>query len=572
MFAGFAETPFRPLSTPAQRRLFQCMLSLWVDSCDDGDEGCGDEFIAPCPLWRMFSPHLQWSLVADVARWCLCDGESAPAKLSLPHKAALWALYFNFEGRGLRVEIDLQDEIKRFSYPVPVSPTPPSQSGTSSLMTLSESYMRDMLRHTAALVEAEGGDLAGAGLSVLPEAAPSAGRPMRDLACPSKFFQLLWRVLPHPQAGEVAVRPLPSSENRYRRLLLEAWLEHIAEGSLVALGLPTRLFIGPSGEKRHPLISYADMTAEDCSVVLPLVTVRAINGLVDSDEGLLLGYLRETNTHRIRTLVAIAQDANATFEASWDKDKSCTSRAAAVVQLLSRAGSFWGEDVNPETEREGEAANGAPKRTAVDVLTNAAHFRRALVEFSQRSVCATERPVWECASGGGRVLPSGVGPTAADVAAFSACGETFGESLSMGVAATLSERKLHRMMGEYHAAMEAMHGSAESNAVPGPDTLLARAYDTPYLRLAAIRSIAHPAASVHLDVLSPLETRRAAKQSLLSEINSCSHCKVERAAGELSACAACKVARYCGRACQKAAWPAHKHVCAGLQAAVPAAK
>lgn len=539
------------------------MLSLWVDSYNEGDEGCGDIFIAPCPLWRLFSPHLQWSLVADLARWCLCDFEPVPVKLSLPHKAALWALYFTFEGRGLQVEIDSQDVGCTDSAPAPTPPSVAPRPDDPSIAALSGASLRDMLRQTAALIEAEGGDLTGAGLAVLPDAVTSIGRPARQRRSPASFQQLLLRALPDQGDPKVLHHALPSPLNRYRRLLLEAWLEHAADGGLGALGLPGRIFSRPGGEKRRLGISYADMTTGDCWVMLPLVTVRAINGLVDGDDGLLLGYLQETDAPRMRALLAVARDANASFEASWEKDKSCTSRAAAVVQLLSRAGSFSGDDVDPEIEREGEASEDSSKRTALDVSTGVERFRRALIEFSQRAVSATERPVWDCVCD----KHSSHGVTAADVAVFSACGEVFGECLGVGVATTLSQRKLQRMLGEYHAAMEAMHGRAELSETQGRPSQLERAYGTPHLRLAAIRAIAHPAACVYLDLASPLESRQAAKRSLLSTVNSCSRCGAVCAVGGLSACSACKVARYCGRACQKADWPSHKPVCAALQAA-----
>jgi hypothetical protein len=43
--------------------------------------------------------------------------------------------------------------------------------------------------------------------------------------------------------------------------------------------------------------------------------------------------------------------------------------------------------------------------------------------------------------------------------------------------------------------------------------------------------------------------------------------EVQLVSGRSCLCAGCRIARYCGRACQRAAWQQHKHVCKALAAA-----
>ena len=563
VFRGFPVTDFHPLRTAAQQRLFQSMLSHWYDSLNSGDEGPGDVFITACPLWRMLSSHFQLSLVADLARWCLCEGEPVPKSLSLFHKAALWALHFNFAG-ALECEIDTD---------TPFGPPDPSPSvdrrlgGPASSWEASVTWNKaEILRESAALVAAQGGDTAALGLDVLPHAAErgdgaasGAGMGRRRLS----FLSAMRRALPAPR--DAPPPAVPSHYNRLRRLLLEAWQAWGGAGGLSPLRLPAEVFAEPGGGALRRLAITADgMGSDEMRALLPLVVVRAVVGLGDSDEGLLLGRLKVEDAQRMRALLGLAERANTDYEAAWRADKARTARDVAVVSLLSRTGSLWGSDVDPETEWEGDRAR-EPEDSELhpcDAHSRAAEYRESTRAFATLHADGEAEPhASDCRDGVADLLgghPNG-GPTQMDRAAFAS--GALGEPLAWGCTQRISERREARMVGEFHAAMEALHGGGAGAAA------LEAAYDSPRLRLAAIRAISHPAAPVWLDLTPPFEERRALQQRRAEELLSCDLCSAVCDAGALHLCSGCRVARYCGRACQKRAWPTHKPVCLAIRSA-----
>lgn len=565
IFGGFPVTDFRPFRTAAQRRLFQSMLSHWVDSLNSGDEGCGDVFVTMCPLWRMLSSHFQLSLVADLARWCLCEGEPVPTSLSLFHKAALWALHFNFAG-ALCCEIDTDAP---FSPPDPAPPVERQPDGAAASWEASVTWNKgEVLRESAALVAAQGGDLAACGLDILPHAAERGGGAASGVGRTTRrpnFLSVVRRALPAPRDAPPPAVVLPSHHNRLRRLLLEAWQAWGGAGGLLPLGYPAEDFTVPGGGLlRRLAITAEGMGKDEMRALLPLVTTRAAVGLFDSDERLLIGPLKEHDIQRIRMVLSLAERANEEYEAAWSADKARTARDYTVVSLLSRTGSLWGSDVDPETEWEGDQARdpeGGGELRPCNARTEAAEHREATRSFARLYAEGEAEPhASDCRDGvadprGGH--PDG-GPTEMDRAAFAS--GPLGEPLAWGCTPRISERREVRMVGEFHAAMEALYGGAGAAA-------LEAAYDSPQLRLTAIRAISHPAAPVWLDFTSPLEDRRAFQQRRAEERLACDHCSAVCDAGALHTCSGCRVARYCGRACQKRAWPTHKPVCLAIRSA-----
>jgi hypothetical protein len=501
--------------------------------------------------------------MADVARWCLCDSERAPVKLSPCHKAALWALHFGLAG-SLEMEI-LSDDFKDAPPPdvaplvsastsraLPLAPREPASIDTAS------AAKRTLLREAAALLKVQGGDLSRVGLDVLPDADPLlVGKRMRSSTRDFEFLRML------PAAGAPAAA-VASHVNRKRRLILEAWQEWGAAGGLSPLGISDRVFVGPGGARLNTPYNADWENEREFLAVLPFVVVRACVGLADPDDKLMLGNLSEMDQNRLRALHLEAQRANAAFEASWEVDKACTARAVATVLLLSTSGSFFCDDVPPEVEIAGnnarlDAESGEEPDSIEAEHERAANWRARLIACAQTTTPegAVERPVWECNDGDGdRCYHPDDGPMAIDRASFAACGEVLRIPLKWNCAPDISLAKQVRMMGEYHAAMANAHGLAGLEA-------LQRAYDSPNLRMTAIRSIAHPSAHVWLDFMSPAQDRAKYQQFHENELLTCDGCFEVRDASALFTCTGCRIARYCGPACQKKAWPLHKRGCSG---------
>ena len=584
-----------------QRKLVQLMLSeAYSQTVEDPESYFSDVFSDDFPLFTHLVPHLRVVILADIARWLLCDSEPCPASLSDVHEAAVGWL-FKTARDALESEVTdcfgLDTKVEK-----PISQRNP--------FPLDGAWMRELDANTAVEREAMRDALSGG----VPTPAPKPIRsplidfshiPRRDVY--KEFSTAFTRAFhPLPSSFRPPQAAVPSSDNRFRRLILDVLAEIDVEGLL-----GVRLRPSAEGRAKREKGTLGQLNADDKDLFTWLALLGMFTCTLHRCSSSVR--VRECEVHEpvsLRRVLQAADAANSAFCATWESDPSCVARAAAELLLLGPSGNFADspddEDGSEVRGSDGRVARGS-SRDLGDVIPlpqiKRTHYDRGVrvMRLIEEVASLTpgspplERPVWECARDvvamaavtelHAPLVPSmahlareksylqqlakGTTLSPMDRASVAACGAVFA-GIPVGVrgtrqsAYTVNHLRQIRMQAQYHAEME----RASSNA--GLSTEAARmviraAYDSPDARLAAIRSAAvQRTATVRLDFFGPRDELRKRDEE---DAPRCSQCDArEGAEVKLLTCARCKRTRYCSRECQAADWKSHKTECAAWAA------